>query len=93
MRAAAVSVYAPKYGSLRLVVTRNAQGNYEYIVTNDPGADLTSVVERKMSRWQVETLFRDTKQSMRDCRRANGGWIKRWFVTSALFCSPSLYCR
>jgi DDE superfamily endonuclease len=62
MRAAAVSVYAPKYGALRLVVTRNCHGNYEYIVTNDSGADLTSVVERKMSRWQVETLFRDTKQ-------------------------------
>jgi DDE superfamily endonuclease len=62
MRAAAVSVYAPKYGVLRLVVTRNCHANYEYIVTNDSGADLTSVVERKMSRWQVETLFRDTKQ-------------------------------
>lgn len=62
MRAASVSVYAPKYGSLRLVVTRNRHGNYEYIVTNDSGADLTSVVERKMSRWSVETLFRDTKQ-------------------------------
>jgi SRSO17 transposase len=62
MRAAAVSVYAPKYGALRLFVTRNCHANYEYIVTNDSGADLTSVVERKMSRWQVETLFRDTKQ-------------------------------
>lgn len=62
MRAASVSVYAPKYGALRLVVTRNPHGNHEYIVTNDSGADLTSVVERKVSRWQVETLFRDTKQ-------------------------------
>lgn len=62
MRVAAVSVYAPKYGALRLVVTRNCHGNYEYIVTNDSGADLTSVVERKMSRWSIETLFRDTKQ-------------------------------
>ncbi len=62
MRAASVSVYAPKYGSLRLVVTRNRHGNYEYIVTNDLGADLTSVVKRKMSRWSIETLFRDTKQ-------------------------------
>jgi hypothetical protein len=61
MRAAATSVYAPKYGSLRLVVTRNPHGNYEYIVTNNSGADLTMVVERKMSRWSVETLFRDTK--------------------------------
>ena len=43
-------------------MTRNRHGNYEYIVTNDSEADLTRVVERKMSRWQVETLFRDTKQ-------------------------------
>src|SRR5215204_6091858 len=62
MRTAAVSVYAPKYGSLRLVVTRNRHGNHEYIVTNDLGADLTTVVLRKMSRWSIETLFRDTKQ-------------------------------
>jgi DDE superfamily endonuclease len=62
MRAASVSVYAPKYGALRLVVTRNRHGNYEYIVTNDSGADLTSVVERKLSRWSIETLFRDAKQ-------------------------------
>ncbi len=63
VRAAVVNVYAPKYGSLRLVVTRNRHGNYyEYIITNDLGADLTSVVKRKMSRWSIETLFRDTKQ-------------------------------
>ena len=59
---AAVNVYAPKYGSLWLVVTRNRHGNHEYIVTNDLGADLTTVVLRKMSRWSIETLFRDTKQ-------------------------------
>ena len=62
VRAATVRLYAPKYGSLRLVVTRNRHGNHEYIVTNDSGADLTSVVKRKMSRWSIETLFRDTKQ-------------------------------
>jgi hypothetical protein len=62
LRATTARVYAPKYGVLRLVVTRNRHGNCEYIVTNDPGADLTSVVERKMSRWSIETLFRDTKQ-------------------------------
>lgn len=62
VRASAVNVYAPKYGALRLVVTRNRHSNFEYIVTNDMGADLTTVVLRKMSRWQVETLFRDTKQ-------------------------------
>jgi len=62
VRAAAVRIYAPKYGSLRLVVTRNSHANHEYIVTNDSGADLTTVAERKMSRWSIETLFRDTKQ-------------------------------
>lgn len=62
LRATAVRVYAPKYGSLRLVVTRNCHSNYEYIVTNALGADLTMVAERKRSRWSIETLFRDTKQ-------------------------------
>jgi SRSO17 transposase len=62
VRTATVRLYAPKYGSLRLVVTRNRHGNYEYIVTNDPGADLTTVVLRKVSHWSIETLFRDSKQ-------------------------------
>ncbi len=62
VRTAAVRIYAPKYGILRLVVTRNRHANHEYIVTNELEADLTTVAERKMSRWQVETLFRDTKQ-------------------------------
>ena len=62
LRAGAVKVYAPKYGNLRLVVTRNRHGNCEYVVTNELEADLTTVIERKRSRWQVETLFRDAKQ-------------------------------
>jgi len=62
VRALALRVYAPKYGVLRLVVTRNRHGNYEYIVSNDLGAGLTSMVQRKHSRWSVETIFRDTKQ-------------------------------
>jgi hypothetical protein len=62
VRAAAGRIYAPKYGILRLVVTRNRHGNHEYIVTNDLGADLTTMVLRKVSRWSIETLFRDTKQ-------------------------------
>jgi SRSO17 transposase len=47
---------------LRLVVTRNRHGNYEYLVTNDLKADLTTIVLRKRSRWSVETVFRDSKQ-------------------------------
>ena len=62
VRASAFNIYAPKYGSLRLVVTRNRHGNHEYIVTNDSGTDVTTVVLRKVSRWQIETLFRDAKQ-------------------------------
>jgi len=62
LRALALWVYAPKYGVLRLVVTRNRHGNYEYIVSNDLQADLTTLVQRKRSRWEVETIFRDSKQ-------------------------------
>lgn len=62
LRAVALQVCAPKLGVVRLVVTKNRHGNYEYIVSNDLRADLTSMVLRKRSRWSVETIFRDTKQ-------------------------------
>lgn len=62
LRATALTVYAPKYGTLRLVVTRNRHGNCEYVVSNALDADLTTLVVRKRSRWSVETVFRDTKQ-------------------------------
>jgi DDE superfamily endonuclease len=62
VRATAVRVYAPTYGMLRLVVTRNRHGNFEYLASNDLPADLTRMVVRKRSRWSVETVFRDTKQ-------------------------------
>lgn len=62
LRAASVVVYSRKYGTLRLVVTRNRHGNYEVLATNELTADLTTVVQRKRSRWSVETLFRDSKQ-------------------------------
>jgi hypothetical protein len=63
LRAAAVTVDAPTYGMLRLVVTRNRHGNHDDLVTGDLAADLTTVVVGKQSRWSVETIFRDTKQS------------------------------
>jgi hypothetical protein len=63
LRATAVRVYAPKYGLLRLVVTRNRHGNYEYLASNHLAADLSTLVQRKRSRWEIETLFRDSKQS------------------------------
>ncbi len=62
LRARALRVYAPKYGQIRLVVTRNRHGNYEYLVSNALQADLTTMVQRKRSRWSVETVFRDSKQ-------------------------------
>jgi hypothetical protein len=62
LRAVALRVYAPKYGQIRLVVTRNRHGNYEYLVSNDLRVDLTRMVVRKRSRWSVETVFRDSKQ-------------------------------
>ncbi len=62
LRARAVTVYAPKYGTLRLVVTRDRHGNYECMVSNDLEAGLTTLVLRKRSRWSIETVFRDSKQ-------------------------------
>jgi hypothetical protein len=62
LRAVALRVYAPSYGTLRLVVTRNRHGNFEYLVSNDLTADLTTLVLRKRSRWSIETLFHDGKQ-------------------------------
>lgn len=62
LRAVALCVYLPGYGSVRSVVTRNGHGRWEYIVTNDLKADLTAIVQRKRSRWDIETVFKDTKQ-------------------------------
>jgi hypothetical protein len=62
LRAKALTVFAPKYGHIRLVVTRNRHGNYDYLVSNDRSLDLTTMVQRKRSRWSVETVFRDSKQ-------------------------------
>src|SRR6266508_4016716 len=62
VRATAVRVFAPKYGHLSLVVTRNRHGNYEYLVSNDLTCDVANMVLRKRSRWSVETVFRDSKQ-------------------------------
>jgi hypothetical protein len=62
VRATALTVFAPKYGHVQLVVTRNRHGNYEYLVSNDRQWDLTSMVRRKRSRWSIETVFRDSNQ-------------------------------
>ncbi len=62
LRARSIVAYLPKYGTLRLVVTRNRHGNVEVLATNDLDSDLTTIVLRKRSRWSIETLFRDAKQ-------------------------------
>lgn len=60
LRAAAVVLYAPKYGLMRLVVARNRHRNHEYLVTNKSGAYITAVVMRKRSRWSIETRSIET---------------------------------
>ena len=78
LRAKALRVYAPKYGQLRLVVTKNRHGNYDYLVSNDLQLDLTSMVVRKRSRWNIETIFRDSKQfaGLEACQ----GWVDQALV-------------
>jgi SRSO17 transposase len=51
----------PKYGTLRLVVTKNRHGNIEVLATYDQDCDLTTIVRRKRSRWSIETLFKEIK--------------------------------
>jgi len=62
LRARSIVAYLPKYGTIRLVVTKNRHGNVEVLATNDLDSDLTTIVLRKRSRRSVETLFRDAKQ-------------------------------
>ena len=62
LRAVSVTAYSPKYGHLRLVVTTNRHGNSEVLATSNLDSDLSTIVRRKVSRWSIETLFRDTKQ-------------------------------
>ncbi len=62
LRAASFIAYLPKYGTLRLVVTRTRFGNFQVLASNDLAADLAWIIERKRRRWTVETLFRDAKQ-------------------------------
>lgn len=62
VHARSIVAYLPKYGSLRLVVTKNRHGNLQVLATNDLSSDLSQIVWRKRRRWSVETLFRDAKQ-------------------------------
>lgn len=62
LRAVSFIAYLPKYGTLRLVVTRTRFGNFQVLASNTLDGDLSWIVERKRRRWTVETLFRDAKQ-------------------------------
>jgi SRSO17 transposase len=62
LRACSLIAYLPKYGTLRLVLTKNSHGNYQVLATNALDSDLSCILRRKLSRWSVETLFRDAKQ-------------------------------
>jgi hypothetical protein len=63
LRACSLVVYAPTYGTLRVVVTQNRHGTRECLASHTLGLDLTSMVQYKRSRWSIETIFRDTKQA------------------------------
>jgi hypothetical protein len=62
VHARSIVAYLPKYGTVRLVVTKNRHGNFEVLVTNALDSDPSQIVRRKRQRWSVETLFRDAKQ-------------------------------
>jgi hypothetical protein len=62
VRASALTAYLPKYGTLRLVVTRTRYGNFQVLASNALQADLSWIITCKRRRWTVETLFRDAKQ-------------------------------
>lgn len=56
------TVYLPRYGHIRLVVATNGQGGMDYIVSNNRHRRGKTLLDRKRSRWDIETCFRDTKQ-------------------------------
>jgi len=78
VRAVALRVYAPALGQVQLVVLKNQHGNFEYLVTHALATDLTLLVQRKRSRWRIETIFRDTKQlaGLAACQ----GWVDQALV-------------
>lgn len=62
LRAATVKIYMPTHGHVRLVVTRDGHGKLDFILTNAFHQDLATIVLWKRSRWDIETLFRNSKQ-------------------------------
>ena len=62
LRTSMLNIFLPSYGSLRLVVTKNARGKSEFILTNAWHLDVVAIITWKRSRWDIETLFRNSKQ-------------------------------
>lgn len=96
LRAKSIVAYLPKYGHLRLVVTKNRHGNCEILATNDRASDLTKIVLRKRSRWAVETLFRDAKQfaGLAACQcRSDQSWIVHVTCVLLAFILLQRFCR
>lgn len=79
VRATALRVSAPTYGQLRLVVVNNRHGNWEYLVTNDGAADLTTVIARKRARWWCynSCAARYTSRSGRSRSAGNLRWYRQ----------------
>jgi hypothetical protein len=55
VRATALTVETQAYGTIRLSVVRNRHGNWEFLASNLLTADSTLLVQRKRSRWSIET--------------------------------------
>ena len=92
LRAAAVRVYTPTHGMVGLVVTRNRHGNYDYLVTSDPAADLAPVVVRKQAggRWRPSSGIPSRTPGWVP---ASAGRIRRWSATSPWSWSASSCCN
>jgi SRSO17 transposase len=47
-----------------------ASGTYRYLASNNLQLDVTTMLQRKYSRWDIETTFRDEKQygGMESCQ-------------------------
>lgn len=101
LRAIALRVYAPTYGYLRLVVTQNRHGNFEYLVSHDRSLDLTTMalhcgVQHVCCASTVAGRSRPcsaTRSNTLAFKPASAGLIKLWCVMSASRCSRSHSCN
>jgi hypothetical protein len=98
LRAATAKIYMPTLGHVRLVVTKNAHGKLDFILTNALDQDLCTIVLWKQSRWDIGGNNR-VGTSKLSFATANS-WpvyppvsvvsLKLWCATSPWFSSPAL---